>query len=135
MRPNLFYYLLLAILTLTDAWLLAHPNLIGRFGIFFYDYSMLETLPKAMLTVVGTVLVALLLAGALVRFTRRPLSVLLTGLLLAICLYAIVDTYLKFNSGTYRLTGAGFRTGAILLPIILALVFGRATAEAVRKKY
>jgi hypothetical protein len=32
---NPFFYLLLAVLVVLDAYLLAHPNLIGQFGVFF----------------------------------------------------------------------------------------------------
>ena len=64
MRNNLFYYLVLLILVVVDAWLLAHPNLIGQISIFWYDHDYLETLPKAMATVAVTVLVALLISFA-----------------------------------------------------------------------
>jgi len=133
MRNNIFYYLVLLILTLTDAWLLAHPNLIGRVGIFLYDYDYLETLPKAMGTIGVTVLVALLLAWGFKKL-KRPLNLILTIAVTAACLFAVIQTYTKFTSGTYQFTGSGFKTGAILLPIILTIVFGKAAYEVISNK-
>ena len=56
---NPFFYILLFVLVILDAWLLAHPNLIGRAGVFFFEYEAIETFPKALGTVslvVGLVL-------------------------------------------------------------------------------
>ena len=133
MRSNLFYYLVLLILTLTDAWLLAHPNIIGRVGIFLYDYDYLETLPKAMGTIGLTVLVALLLSLGIKRL-KRPLNLVLTVAITAACMYAVLQTYTKFTTGTYQLTGSGFKTGAVLLPIILTIVFGKAAYDVISNK-
>jgi ABC-type transport system involved in cytochrome c biogenesis permease component len=44
----------------------------------------------------------------------------------------LVDTYLKFSTGTYAMTGAGFKTGAMLMPLILVLIFGKNLYEKVR---
>ena len=133
MRNNLFFYLLLLVLTAVDGWLLGHPNLIGRFGIFFYDYSYLDTVPKALLTVGGTVLAALALSWILGRL-KHPVGFLATLALTVACLVAVLMTFQKFSSGTYQFTGSGFKTGAVLLPIILALVFGNAALGLSRKR-
>ncbi|GAB3262535.1 hypothetical protein GCM10027347_28320 [Larkinella harenae] len=129
MRNNLFYYLVLLILTVVDAWLLAHPNLIGQLGIFWYDYDYLETLPRAMATVGATVLVALLISLFIRLVLKGPLAVFLSIALLVACLFVVFQTYMRFNSGTYQFTGSGFKTGAILLPVILALVFGKTSYD------
>lgn len=131
MRSNGFYYLVLFVLTVVDAWLLAHPNLIGRLGIFLYDYAMLETLPKAMATVGITVLVALLLAFG-VKKLGKPMNIVAAVALTAMGVYAIFDTYVKFTTGTYQFTGSGFKTGAILLPVILTIIFGKTSIDVIR---
>ncbi|WP_128546231.1 hypothetical protein [Larkinella soli] len=133
MRNNVFFYLVLLVLTMVDAWLLAHPNLIGRIGIFWFDYDYLETLPKAMGTVGITVLVAVLLSLAIKRVLSRPPAIGLAAALLAFCVFLTFQTFVKFTSGTYQFTGSGFKTGAVLLPIILTIVFGKTTADVIRK--
>lgn len=131
MRNNLFYYLVLLILTVVDAWLLAHPNLIGQLGIFWYDYDYLETLPRAMATVGATVLMALLISLFIRMFLKGPLAVFLSVGLLVASLFIVFQTYMRFNSGTYQFTGSGFKTGAILLPVILTIIFGKTTYDAI----
>ncbi|GAB3315540.1 hypothetical protein GCM10027299_04750 [Larkinella ripae] len=134
MRNNLFYYLVLLVLTVVDAWLLAHPNLIGQISIFWYDYDYLETLPKAMATVAITVVVALLIGGLIRRALSGPLAVLLALALFVACLIVVFQTYVRFSSGAYQFTGSGFKTGAILLPVILAIVFGKTSYDVLTAK-
>lgn len=134
MRNNLFYYLVLIVLTVVDAWLLAHPNLIGQIGIFWYDHDYLETLPKAMATVAATVLAALLVSLVLKRVLSGPLAVVLAVGLFVISLFVVFQTYTRFSTGTYQFTGSGFKTGAVLLPIILALVFGKTSYDVITTK-
>ena len=134
MRNNLFYYLVLLILTVVDAWLLAHPNLIGQISIFWYDHDYLETLPKAMTTVGITVLVALLIGLLIHRTLNGSLAVLLAVGLFVACLFGVFQTYVRFSSGGYQFMGSGFKTGAVLLPIILAIVFGKTTYDVLTKK-
>lgn len=134
MRNNLFYYLVLLVLTVVDAWLLAHPNLIGQIGIFWYDHDYLETLPKAMATVATTVVVALLVAGLIKRALSGPFAVVLSVGLFVACLFLIFQTYVKFSSGGYQFTGSGFKTGAVLLPVILAIIFGKTSYDVITSK-
>ncbi|MGV3557987.1 hypothetical protein [Larkinella arboricola] len=131
MRTNLFYYLVLLVLTVVAGWLLAHPNLIGQIGIFWYDHDYLETLPKAMATVAVTVLIALTISLVIKRVTSGPLAVVLAIGLFVVCLFLVFQTYTQFSSGAYRFTGSGFKTGAVLLPIILAIVFGKTSYDVI----
>ncbi|MFC5411230.1 hypothetical protein ACFPMF_18050 [Larkinella bovis] len=134
MRTNLFYYLVLLILTLVDAWLLAHPNLIGQLGIFWYDHDYLETLPKAMATVAATVLVALVISLVIRKAMSGPLAVMLAVGLFVLCLFLVFQTYTRFSGGAYQFTGSGFKTGAILLPVILSIVFGKTAYDVITVK-
>ena len=132
MRNTLFYILLLVLIVL-DAWLLAHPNLIGRAGVFFFDYDYVETFPKALVTVAVVISVALFVAWLVGRFGRVIGSILLIALL-AVSGYWLFDSFLLYNSGVYKLTGAGFRAGAILMPGLLVLVFGKGVADVLQTK-
>lgn len=123
MKSNLFFYVLLAILGAIDAWLLAHPNLLGKLGILFYNYDMIKTLPRAFMTVGVTLLGCVLLGWGLQKL-QKPMSLLALGLLTLGAVGLTINTYLKFSSGTYAYTGAGFKAGAVLLPILMAVVFG-----------
>ncbi|GAB3917316.1 hypothetical protein [Larkinella terrae] len=134
MRNNLFYYLLLLVLTVVDAWLLAHPNLIGQISIFWYDHDYLETLPKAMATVAVTVLVAVGISLIIRRALSGSLAVLLAVVLFVLCLYAVFQTYVRFSTGANQFMGSGFKTGAVLLPVILALIFGKTVLDVLMTK-
>ncbi len=130
---NPFFYVLMAVLVLLDGWLMAHPNLIGRAGVFFYDYNYLKTFPRALGTVSAVVVLALLLAWLFSKAGRLVAIVLLLILVLASG-YWLVDSYTVFNSGVYRLTGAGFRAGAILLPGLITLVFGKTLFDRISQR-
>jgi lipopolysaccharide export LptBFGC system permease protein LptF len=130
---NLFFYVLLLLLVVLDGWLMAHPNLIGRAGIFFYDYTYLKTFPRALATVAAVVGLAVLLAWVAKRAGRSVGLALLIALFL-LAGYWFVNSLLQFNSGVYKLTGAGFRAGAILLPGLVVLVFGNGLYEQLTTK-
>lgn len=130
---NPFFYVILLILVVLDSWLLAHPNLIGRAGVFFFDYDYLDTFPKAIATVSAVVGIALVVAWLAGRLGRTIGSILLIALL-AVSGYWLYDSFLLYNSGVYKLTGAGFRAGAILLPGLLVLVFGEGVSDRLQTK-
>ena len=127
---NPFFYALLLVLVILDGWLMAHPNLIGRAGVFFYEYNYLKTFPRALATVVAVIGLAVLLSWAGHRAGRTVGSLLLVMLLL-LAGYWLFISAVQFNSGLYKLTGAGFRAGAILLPGLATLVFGKGLFDAV----
>jgi hypothetical protein len=122
---NPFFYVLLLVLIVLDGWLLAHPNLVGRAGVFFFEYSYLETFPKALATVAVVVGLGQILAWLAGRLGQAAGIVISVGLLAA-SVFWLFQSYVQYNTGVYKLTGAGFRAGVILLPGLLALVFANA---------
>lgn len=126
------YHFLLIILTITDAFLLAHPNLIGRVGILFYNYFYLKTFPRALLTVGITIGVAWGLTELCKRALSARAAVLVLALLLVGAVAILLNVYFKFSSGTYRLTGKAFIYGAHLLPILLISIFAQGIYEVFR---
>ena len=128
-----FFYILLLVLVVLDAWLLAHPNLIGQAGVFFFNYEAIETFPKAIGTVslvVGVTILITWLAGRL----SQSVSLLVLVALLAASAYYLFQSFTQYNTGIYKLTGAGFRAGAILLPGLVVLIVGKSTWEAISNK-
>ncbi|GAB3962345.1 hypothetical protein GCM10028805_63320 [Spirosoma harenae] len=130
---NPFFYILLLVLVVLDGWLLAHPNLIGQAGVFFFDYSAIETFPKALGSVALATGVSLLIAWLAGRLSQMVAIILLVALLAA-SVYYLFQSFTQYNTGVYKLTGAGFRAGAILLPGLVVLVFGKGVWDAVTGK-
>ena len=133
MKKNLFFYLLLAVFTVVDASLLAHPNFIGRMGILFYKYSMLKTFPRSLATVSLTLIACLTISYFIQNKLSRRQSLWTMAILTLTCVGLFIQTYFKFSMGSYALTGAGFKTGAVLLPALLTLIFGKSLYEIVSK--
>ena len=129
---NPFFYILLLVLVILDGWLLAHPNLIGQVGVFFFDYTAIDTFPKAVGTVAAVVGVTLLITWLVGRLSR-PVAMGITVALLAASTYYLFQSFTQYNSGIYKLTGAGFRAGAILLPGLVVLVFGESLLWRIRR--
>ncbi|MBC8154896.1 MAG: hypothetical protein H7Z72_18520 [Bacteroidetes bacterium] len=130
---NPFFYLLLLILVVLTGWLMAHPNLIGRAGIFVYEYDYLATFPRALGVVAGVVAVALVLSWGVGQLTQ-PVSIGLLTALAAVSIYWLVSSINQFTSGVYKLTGAGFRAGAMLLPGLVVAVFAKHLYEKITNK-
>ncbi|WP_375443688.1 hypothetical protein [uncultured Fibrella sp.] len=130
---NPFFYVLLAVLVVLDGWLMSHPNLLGRAGVFFYDYNYLKTFPRALGTVSAVVGASILLT-ALINRAGKTISVLLLAMLLAASGYLLFTSAIQFNEGVYKLTGAGFRAGAILLPGLLMLVVGKTLFDRITQR-
>lgn len=130
---NPFFYVLLLVLVLLDGWLMSHPNLLGRAGIFFYDYNYLKTFPRALGTVAAVVGLAVSLAWVASR-AGRVVSLALLLMLLVLSGYWFATSVGQFNSGVYKLTGVGFRAGAILLPGLVVLVFGKGLYDTLAQR-
>ena len=128
---NPFFYILLLVLVVLDGWLVSHPNLIGQAGVFFFDYTYLETFPKALGTVSIVVGVSLLIVWFVGRLSQ-PVAIGIIVALLAASVYYLFQSFTQYNTGIYKLTGAGFRAGAILLPGLIVLVFGEALLRRFR---
>ena len=125
---NPFFYVVLLVLVVLDGWLLSHPNLVGRAGVFFFDYNYLNTFLKALSTVAAVTGLAFLVCWLIGRLGRVIGGFLLGGLM-AVSVYWLIDSFTLYNSGVYKFTGAGFRAGAILLPGLLSLIFGKKLTE------
>lgn len=130
---NPFFYVLLLVLVVLDGWLLAHPNLIGQAGVFFFEYSAIETFPKALGTGALVVVVAFVITWLVGRLSQ-PLAIGITLALLAASVYYLFQSFSQYNTGIYKLTGAGFRAGAILLPGLVTLVFGKGIWDVISNK-
>ncbi|GAB4008936.1 hypothetical protein GCM10028808_16040 [Spirosoma migulaei] len=130
---NPFFYILLFVLVVLDGWLLAHPNLIGQAGVFFFDYSAIETFPKALGTVSIVISVSILITWLVGRLSQ-PVAIGITIALLAGSVYYLFQSFSQYNTGIYKLTGAGFRAGAILLPALVVLVFGKGVWDVISNK-
>jgi hypothetical protein len=102
-----------------DAWLLAHPNLLGRMGVLLYDYWYIETFPKAAVTVLGTLFLTYFGSIFLQKKLPPKLSLVLISALLAVVLLLTIRTFLQFGQGSYAMTGKSFKLGAKLLPVVL----------------
>ncbi len=122
MKNQVFFYVLLALLVVTDAWLLAHPNLLGKIGIWVYHYNYLKTFPRALATVSLATGSALVISLLVRQWLTRLVAAIVLGILLVGGFVMLVQTVIQFSSGTYVHTGAGFKTGAVLLPFILMAV-------------
>ncbi len=125
MQKLSFSNILLMVLAITDAWLLSHPNIIGRLGVLIYDYGFIATFPKALLTVGATLGLSYLVAKYVQNNMETTRAKLVLGLLLVACLLMWVSTYFKFSAGTYALTGKPFIFGNHLLVFLLVLIFGQ----------
>jgi len=132
MKNPLFFYLLLLLLVVTDAWLLAHPNLLGRIGIWLYKYNYLKTFPRALATVGLATVITLGIGYGIRRWAPRLASLLLSVLLVG-GVVILIQTVAQFSSGSYTHTGAGFKTGAVLLPLILVIVIAQNLWESFQR--
>lgn len=122
---NPFFYILLAVLIVLDAWLLANPNLIGRVGVFLYEYDYISTFPRALGTVAAVMAVTLLAGLVVRRFFGRAIALVILAMLVVMGLLWVVQSIGQFTTGVYKFTGAGFKAGAILMPGLVTLVFGK----------
>lgn len=130
---NPFFYVLLLVLVVLDGWLLSHPNLIGQAGVFFFEYEAIETFPKALGTVALVIGVSLLITWLAKRLSQ-PVTLVILVALLAASIYYLFQSFTQYNTGIYKLTGAGFRAGAILLPGLVVLVFGKGMWDSISSR-
>ena len=133
MKQNPSFYFIILVLVVIDAWLLAHPNLLGKLGILFFKYDMIRTFPRALATVGLSTLVAISISVFMKR-TSRQTALMVLGLLTLASVGLLINTYFKFSAGSYAMTGSGFKTGALLMPLILIFVFGNGVYEASKLK-
>ena len=125
MNKKISSLILLLVLAVTNAYLLAHPNLIGKLGILIYKHSYIKTFPRALVTVLLVIAISVLLCEALYRFAGRRVALLSYTALLFVSAGWFWYIYTTFSTLTYRITGKAFIYGAHLLPVILGGLFGR----------
>lgn len=111
--------LLLLVLSVTDAYLLAHPNLIGKIGVLIYKHHYIRNFPRALLTVTIVVGVLLAICELVYRFAQKKTAIFSYLTLTAVSLFWFMYVFVTFSSFSYRITGKAFIYGAHLLPVIL----------------
>ncbi len=111
--------LLLLVLSVTDAYLLAHPNLIGKIGVLVYKHHYIRNFPRALLTVMIVVGVSLAICELIYRFTQKKTAIFSYLALTGVALFWFMYVFVTFSSFSYRITGKAFIYGAHLLPVIL----------------
>lgn len=112
--------LLLLVLSVTDAYLLAHPNLIGKIGVLLYKHHYIRNFSRALLTVGIVVIISLAICELVFRFTSKKTAIVTYVALTAMWLGWFMYVFVTFSSFTYRITGKAFIYGAHLLPVIVA---------------
>lgn len=134
MNKKISSLLLLLVLSVTDAYLLAHPNLIGKIGILVYKHSYIRNFPRALVTVLLVVGISLLICELLYRFSKYRVALVCYAVLLAMALGWLGYVYSTFSTFSYRITGKAFIYGAHLLPITLAGLYGRYFVKKIIQK-
>jgi hypothetical protein len=130
MNKKLSSLLLLTVLSVTDAYLLAHPNLIGRLGVLLYKHTYIRNFPRALLTVALVVGISLLVCEGLYRFVRHKIAAATYLVLVFVAIGWFTYVYIAFASFSYSITGKAFIYGAHLLPVILLGLYGRYFVKA-----
>jgi hypothetical protein len=125
MNKKISSLLLLLVLSITDAYLLAHPNLIGKLGILIYKHRYIQDFPRALATVLIVVSISLLVCEVVFRRLKRNTALIIYTFLSGFAIFWLVYVYSMFSSFAYRITGKAFIYGAHLLPIILGGMYGR----------
>lgn len=117
-------FILLTILGITDAFMISHPNILGRIGISIYKYNMLKTFPMALITVLVSLGVSVGISTILQKQKGKKWAKYLLVFFLMLSIGIFIDVYFKFSAGSYAYTGKVFKFGMHLLPIILIYIFG-----------
>lgn len=128
MNKKRVFYLIIILAVVADGFLIAHPNLLGKIGLFIYKYHYLRTFPRALLTVSIVVAVAMMISEGIHFGVRKNGMKRRTGfvtLLIALlfCMALLAKVHIDFSSWTYSHTGLKFKYGAYLLPMILIAIF------------
>jgi hypothetical protein len=128
MKSRLPLYLVIAFLTVLDSYLLAHPNLLGKIGLFIYKIHFLKNFPTALLTVSVTLSVATVVVEVIRRLVkngilRRGIGGFILFLFIVLAVFILVRTALDFSAWTASHTGNRFKYGAYLLPVLLLIIF------------
>ncbi|SOE23848.1 hypothetical protein SAMN06298216_4227 [Spirosomataceae bacterium TFI 002] len=117
---------LLAILILgtTDAYLISHPNILGKLGVFVFKYGMIKNFSNALITVFITLGICIALAYFIEKYNEKSWAKYLLIACTGLSLFILGQVVYKFSGGTYAHTGKSFVWGMILLPVIMLYIFG-----------
>ncbi len=131
MKKKLRFYLVLFILVLLDSVLITSPNLLGKIGLFIYNYYYLRTFPWALLTVSLVIIIAIAISEIISLLVRKQIVKRITGfivlfILMLLSCAILIKTNIDFSTWTYGHTGSRFKYGAYLLSVLLMTVFGYA---------
>ncbi|PWJ58931.1 hypothetical protein CLV98_103302 [Dyadobacter jejuensis] len=116
--------LLLGLLAITNAYLLSHPNIVGKLGILLYQHYYIKTFPRALLTVSLVLLGVIIISEAVVRWAQPGKAKMLLGGFMGLSVAFLWYVHHTFSTVTYRMTGKSFIYGAYLLPVIMTGIFG-----------
>jgi uncharacterized membrane protein len=116
--------ILLFIIGISDAYMISHPNLLGKIGVRIYNYNMFKTFPVAALTVIGTLAVCSILGYFLQKQKAKKWAKYILIFLLMVSLAFFTDVFFKFSAGSYAHTGKVFKFGMHLFPLLMVFIFG-----------
>ncbi|MFT5883792.1 MAG: hypothetical protein ACI9IP_000239 [Arcticibacterium sp.] len=114
----------LLILGITDAYLISHPNLIGKLGVFVFKYGMIKNFPNALITVLLTLGLCIGIAYFLEINLDKTWAKIALMTFTALSLFVLGQVIFKFSGGSYAHTGKAFVWGMMLLPVLMLYIFG-----------
>ncbi len=115
--------LLLIILGITDAYMISHPNLVGRLGIFVFKYGMIKNFPNALVTVFITLGICYFLSFFFQKNWDKKWTKWASAICIGLSLGILIQVLVKFSGGSYAMTGKAFKYGMILLPALMTFIF------------
>ena len=114
------------LLGITDAYLISHPNILGKLGIFIFKYGMIKNFPNALITVSVTLGICIGITYLIEKNKDKPWSKYLLWICTCLTIFILGQVIYKFSSGTYAHTGKTFVWGLILLPTLMLYIFSLA---------
>jgi predicted DNA-binding transcriptional regulator AlpA len=138
MKSRWLFILVVAGLTVVDAYLISNPNLLGKLGFIIYKYHYLRTFPKALLTVGIVISIAWSINEILVWISRRGWIFKKTAksvytMILVVIVFLWVKTALDFQGWAFSHSGIKLKYGAYLLPIILLIIYIRGLYRIIKQ--
>jgi hypothetical protein len=115
-----------AILGITDAYLISHPNILGKLGVFVFKYGMIKNFQNALITVAITLGICITITFLIEKNKSKNWAKYLLWASTFLSLFILGQVVYKFSNGTYAHTGKTFVWGMMLLPAIMLYIFGTA---------
>jgi len=138
MKSRWLFILVVAGLTVVDAYLISNPNLLGKLGFIIYKYHYLRTFPKALLTVGIVISIAWTINEILVWVSKkgwifRKTAKSVYTMILVVIVFLWVKTALDFQGWAFSHSGIKLKYGAYLLPIILLIIYIRGLYRIIKQ--